>query len=707
MADNGIDFGQTSQVKYSLNSLQTPQIAGMNIAQDMAQAITVGGNLGKYFSQNADEASQAKYFNAVTNFNNLKAQQQQELLEAGADLTRQRAVLDKYTADFGRLSTEYELNDKYSTTLGSSIQAHNDGLETTYRHYYNAQRKDEALANTTEVITASLGLSKEQLATQFDSLKSYLATEAGLTDRAAGTAISKIYANSIINSLSSKEDLSYEEAKAARDSFKEVLTSYDPKIIGDEGYKQALNGFSTIAEQQRTKRYQELIDNIRLGNRPIKETLKAIDNETASGVVSKDKAEYVKALAVKEYTHQQAMEVNANTTLANREIALSRNQLVYSNVSPEEFEKKMFALADKNGWDKRMVMDEISSYKKSYGNEINKEAVRQAKSELNDIKSRDIVVAPEKANSLVVNSTTDGVVSEENNTWARMNNFRFIQQDSKDFMSFTDAVKSGHLVPSDYSEYTKAANNEATKAIMTGNLSLFSKLHSTYGVKGNIDKFITDQISDPNNYGMIKQQYDSIKSQFPNSYKDIIGKDNAGMIEMIDKEVKLTGKLTPDSIRNAENRFKQNTKLLHDDSKMKQITTKATNNGIVDVNGFQADVLDYMQLGKTFSEALDLSIKDNKETTHKSFNFTGAGVTLNNDIKQLLDNGFKNEFTDKHSNITGFVYNRGTRTMWASVAGNTMAFDTKDSYDLFIKRMERYADKEGSIPVDNGVNYND
>ena len=80
MADNGIDFGQTSQAKYSLNSLVTPQLAGSNIAQDMAQAITVGGNLCKYFSQNADEANQAKYFNAVTNFNNLKSQQQQELL---------------------------------------------------------------------------------------------------------------------------------------------------------------------------------------------------------------------------------------------------------------------------------------------------------------------------------------------------------------------------------------------------------------------------------------------------------------------------------------------------------------------------------------------------------------------------------------------------------------------------------------------------
>lgn len=467
MADNGIDFGQTSQAKFSLNSLVTPQLAGSNIAQDMAQAITVGGNLGNYMQQENEKADQARYFNANIAYQNMQSQQTKELNEAGADLNKRREVLDKYNIDYKSLGSLYELSDKYKASLGASVTSHIDTLENQYNVLYKHQKKNERIDNATYVISNAINVDPKEAQLTYNEMKSYLKTfddgsPTELTDREIGDILSGAYINAKAVAMSDKSDITLDEARNTVKDVRTLLEGADPRIVGSALYKEGIKGFEGITEYARKKEEALFVDNLRLGDVPPKELDKAIKSYLDRGVItSKDQADYYSKLGKQVYIQKQAEDYNRQYTIANREISLTFNKAIYDGLSKEEATKVLFDLADKNGWDKRMVMDEVTKLNKIKDEEVLKQMQHNAANDLNRIKDSGSVVPPQElSKTIALAHSSTGVIPAEDLKLERLNKFQYEQKNVPMFMSFDDAVTQGKLLATDNTEYKAMADKK-------------------------------------------------------------------------------------------------------------------------------------------------------------------------------------------------------------------------------------------------------
>ena len=424
MAETGIDFGQTSAPKYSLRGFLNKQETAMPIAQDMAQAIQVGGNLAKYAEVEKDKAEQARYFNANIAMTNMKSQQVKELEEAGYDLNKKREIIDRYSQDYNNLSTTYELGDKYKADILSSTSAHTNVLEGAYSAEWNKRKKDEVEANIGTVIANSAGVPKDQMMTILEEMRKYHKENVGTSDRETNQGIAEQIFKGKWSSID-KETLDYAQADLLRKETLDTIKEFDPQSVGSDTWLKQKDSFDKLVEHYRGIEYTNFTNTLSLAKVSPETAFKAIDAKTTAGIVpNKDAQEFLKAKYVEDYTTKQSVaesrieaRENRNRTKGNRELEMVYYEAIKNKTTPEEFSKTIHDTAKTMGVDSRMADHYDTLFSKPYETAIATKEKANAENLINAFKSKPETNVPYKdlVNAVdVVASHNNGVYSVEN-----------------------------------------------------------------------------------------------------------------------------------------------------------------------------------------------------------------------------------------------------------------------------------------------------
>lgn len=708
----GIDFGQSSKIEYSLSSLTTPVENNSNIARDAAQAIQVGSNLGKVIQGEKDEADQANYFNSVIDFNNYRSDQQKELFDAGMDLNKQREVLDKYNSIYNMLPNKHGLDEKYSAQLGTSIEGHVSGLEEKYRSVYNARRADEAEANMAEVSSTLTTVPKEDAATTLKALKEYYKLETGADDRTAGVKVSKQYINAKIASVD-PESMTFEQAKDFKKDLKDVLTTADSKITTDINYRETIQATDKIIEVKRREEEGKLQDLIKIGQVPTNTMNKMIDDYRKRGIVTTDEQtmlykETYKNILLEKEARAEALTYRLDSKaaqkaewaiLANKFDSVSELQQVL-NTSPE-FKNLLQEHKDAI----------VGHFQTTFNKEKNKALQAQDKELLGFLQANKTNIAPDgtevspqEYTRMHRNISSDGSLNAE--AQKDIATHVLIGTASKNPEMF--AATPLYAYPSAGVDSAKeVANTQMDKAFQENRMDIVSAINSNYGVKGNISTYFSGALENPSNFKDTYQRYLQVKQAMPASYKEVIGKDTALKLEAINRISTLTGgQITTDVYQKAEEIIKQEVFLQPE--QRKKISSSIADNKISDINGFNESIIDFMRVGKTFSEASELAKKEFATNVVGNINLTGIpNVTLNSKQKDLLKTGMDEIIAKKDSNINGALYNKATNTIWVSTKGNMYARDSKMNFDQFMGFLSEELAKRPKAKVDISNNIKD
>lgn len=696
MAEQLIDFGQSSEPKYSLRGFLNKQETPMPIAQDIAQAITVTHNAYKAYSQVEDEAQQAKYFNANIEFNNLKKEQQDALLGAGEDVNKIRETLDAYRPRIEGLSDKYELSDKYKATLGGAIESHNSGWEEKYRGYYNAQQDSVAKANIAEVASNMIGNSNIQdTAIIMQALKEYYKITTGKDDRTASTAVANPYINAKLGSID-PDSLTWQQAKDIKKDLSTVLTSFDNKITSDAHYREALNIADRMQEEVRKREEGRIADMVKTGTVPQKVMNTVIDKAIKDGIIqTPEQAELYKA----DYQER----------LLDKEAKTASRELMKEGRTVEEF-KYLFDLSKKPPEEAKKFLDGLVSEGKLRRDRADY-LLRDYERDLNTLLKPKIMAENKEAYArLKTSGGTEGLTSSQAETLARstkedgslgvddikfLREFKFREVYEKAPKVF---INSGlvDVPPEMHTEAVAVANSKIDLAYQSGDFEAVSKLHNNYGAKGNIEDFFSKELVSPKDFQATAQKYERIKADNPASYEYIVGKDNALKIETIKRlSAMYGGQVTPDIMLKAEQQMKQPIDLSND--QMAKRTRAIQDSKITDIKAFNSDITGYMQTGMPFNDALKKAEANQKANTFGTFNFTGVERTIDSKAKGQIEDDFKVSFSDKQSKIKGASFNKATGTMWWSEAGNTFAYDTKLDYNGWVSYLHTKALKDKEV----------
>lgn len=691
MAENQIDFGQTSTPQYSLRGFLNKQETAMPIAQDIAQAIQVTHNAYKMYSQVEDDAQQAKYFNANIEFNNLKKQQQDALGSAGEDVNKIREVLDTYKPQIEGLSDKYQLNDKYKSTLGGAIESHNSGWEEKYRGYYNAQQDSIATANIADVTRNMIGTTKpEDIPATLQGLKEYYKVTTGKDDRQASSAVATPFINAKLSSLQD-EELTWEQAKTIKKEMETNLLKFDGKLASDSKFREALNLTDAIQEQVRKREEGRVADMIKAGDRPLKTMETVINRARADGIILTDE-------------HAAMYKAEYKDKLLDKDAKNKARRLIDEGRTADDFKYK-FALSGKSEEEAKTYLDSLVSEGKMRKDRAGY-ILRDYKHDLDKQLAPKIAAVNKEAYAkLKVSGSTDGYTLSQVETLARstskygslgVDDLRFIQEfqfreiAEKAPNKFMDAGILG-VSPEYQQQAMKVADNKIDEYFQKGDMEAVSKLHNNYGVKGNISTFFSKALVDPKNFKTIAQNYEAIKQMNPASYQKIVGEDNALKIEAVRRLQILSGSptATPDIYLKAEQQMKQPILLSRD--QLDKQTALVQSEKITDIAGFTSDIKGFMQVGMTFSEAKDEAIKKSKANTFGTFNFTGIEQTVTDKAKGQISDDFTTSFTNKNSKVIGAVFNKATNTMWWSEKNNSLAYDTKQTYNEWVRELHNKA----------------
>lgn len=697
MADNNmLNLGQSSETKYSLKGYLNKQETVAPIARDIAQAIQVADNTFKGFSEIQDKATQSRYFNAVTDFNNLRTQQQDDLGAVGNDLNAQRQVLDKYKDSFNSLSTKYELDDKYSAQLGTSIESHVSGFEEKYRSLYNAQQKDIALSNIADVTSAMIGNAKvEDVAPTLQGLKEYYKSVSGADDRTASIEVAKNFYNAKLTSFAlSKENASYEQATLMRKELEASLVKFDNKITSDAGFRAAINTADALVEERRRLEEEKLKDVIKAGTVPLKTVNTMISDYRRRGIITTDEQAVLYQATYKD-------------NLMDKDAKEESRRLMKEGRSADDF-KYLFELSGKSVEEAKSYLDtqvkegKIRSDRagyilRDYARDLNREQKAKDISAFKDIISEAI----NTKSSLGINvkqmetmyraASKDGSLSAEDRKQLDEHRLKYLSENNPELFAKTSL---NNYSSQEIEEAKKVAGyriEDAYKSDNPNRIAMIAQLNTNYTAKGELQTYIGSQLEDPKNFDKVYNDYVQLSKALPNSYKEIMGNDNVLKIQAIAriKSLEANGQVTADVMRKAEESLKQDIKF--EPAQEKKVNNYISSNKISDVNGYRESIKGYMRIGKTFSDAVDLTDKEFTQLIVGSNNLTGLkGVTLNNKQKDMLTTGIDLVKSETNNLIDGAIYNKATDTIWFSTKGNQYAFNTGMNYNQYSRYISDY-----------------
>lgn len=699
MADTGIDFGQSSQEKYSLRGFLNKQETPMPIAQDVAQAIQVADNAFKSYEAIDDKSNQARYFNAITDFNNLRTQQQDELGTVGNDLNATRQVLDKYRPQLEGLATKYQLNEKYTSDIGSKVEGHNSGWEEHYRGKYNAQQEGIADTNIAEVIKSmqTIGVNKDDVHNTLLGLKEYRKQMTGSMDeRVTSVKIAEMFGNARMVSLD-KDTLTFKEANAVNDETLAIMEKFDSKITTTAEYRKIKDAFDFVKEKKRTEEEKTFDKYLKEARVPPKEAAKAIATKVAEGIVKPEQAEVMRLTAENNYIDAMASIRSREYTASNREISLASNGLAYNNATPEEQEKKLLALAEKNGWDKRQVMDEIVRYRKPYEAAIMKAAVDKSKEKVGYLLEEKTIVhggkevTPTEFKDEVITSS-NGTFGQEQQNKVNAYDVMYRMQKNPEIAARMDKGEWG--VHAD--DASKNAPVIAKNRLYSGDIEGVASMAKSYGGESLKlgESFNRGFLSkDQATFNGTMQAYTALKQALPNSYTDVVGKELAIEMGIMSDMLAKSGKQIPDERLWSDVEQAVKTPInLHDrtyTAPLESLNTFMTKKGITNRHEMVERFNGRIKMGGNASDVVsEITDSWNKlDVGNPNVDVFSYGKDIDNFTKKTLDNGAKYISEISAGAVTGYTYNSGTKTMWFSTPTNKFAYRTNESLEDFTKNL--------------------
>lgn len=706
MADNLLNLGQSSETKYSLKPFLNKQEIPIPIAHDIAQAIQVSDNAFKAYKSADDEANQARYFNAVTEFNDTRTQQQDEMLAAGNDLNAQRLVLDKYRPQLEGLSTKYELNKKYTADLGSKVEGHNSGWEEYYRGKYNAQQEGIADTNIAEVIKSmqTIGVGANDINNTLLGLKEYRKNMTGsMDDRITSVKIADMFGNTRITSMD-KDTLTFKQASDIKSETLSIMEKFDPKITTTAEYRKVKDAFDFVEEKKRVDEANVFEKTIKESHMPPKEAAKAIATKVAEGVVKKEHAELMLLTATNNYTDREAVLRNQAYTESNRKESEAEKELKYTyyqhalNDTPlEDMQKVMYDKGAKLGLDRRIVDHYIDTYRKPLESAIAKKQVGQLKEKIGNLLENKVIVhngkevTPEEFKE-DIKLTSDGVYGQEQQNKFNAYNIQYIATKSPE--AFAATPKAAWGVHSD--DASKNVSMVAQHHLITGDIGKVAKLAESYGGEAlKLNEFFNIGImsKDPDTYNKTLTAYVALKKALPLSYDDVIGKELSKKIGMM-SDIMMKSKdtmPTPNTWDAVENSLKND--INYEDKKYRtpqeSLNTFMTKMGITN----RKEVMDKFNnrirlggepsvIGKEIQEAYT-----KLDTGNPNVDIYSYGKEVDSFTKDTLNKG--TEYLTKISAgaVTGYVYNPATKSMWLSTPTNKYAYRTMENIEDFTKEI--------------------
>lgn len=705
MANTTIDFGQTSTPQLSLRPFLNKQETAVPVAQDIAQAIQLAGNAGKMLSAVDEEAQQAKHFNALTAFNNIRSQQQEEMLAAGNDLNAQRQILDKYKTEFASLQSIYNLNEKYAADMSTKIEGHTSAWEEHYRGKYNAQQEGIADTNIAETIKSMItaGVTKEDITTTLAGLREYRKQMTGSSDeRATAAKIADMFGQARIVSMD-KETLTFQQARSNKKETLEILEEFDPKITTTAEYRKLKDAFDFVEEKKRTEEVNVFEKYLKEALVPPKEAQKAIALKVAEGLVKPEHAELMFLTSKNNYEDRQATlrnrayaEEARRENQAEKELRLTYYQHANGNSSVEDMSKVLYDTAAKLGLDRRYADHFIDTYKKPFEAAIAKKQVNQEKEKIgNLLENKTIVhdgkeVSPAEFKESLM--TAYGVFGQEQQNKYNAYNTQYIAAKSPDMFAATPKAAWGVHA----NDAAANAPMVAQKFLLEGDIGKVARLAESYGASNlKLSEFfnVGYKSKDPAVFNKTMTAFVSLKKALPLSYDDVIGKEVAQQMGAMQDILAKTGKAIPDA--NTWSAVEDTLKNPIDYGSQQYRAARDSMNTFMDKNGIlnRREIMDKLEsryrMGQSFSEAAKELQESHKKLDigNKDVDIFSYGKEVGSFTKDVLDRGTKHITELSGGVISGYAYNPATNTMWFSTPTNKFAFRTEDSLEDFSKNI--------------------
>lgn len=720
MADTGIDFGQTSAPKYSLRWILNKQETALPIARDMAQAIQVADNAFKGYSQIEEEASSARYYNAVTDFNNLKAQQQDEIGQAGVDLNAQRAVLDKYKPMMDNLSNKYTLSEKHTAQLGSSIEGHNSGWEEKYRGAYNAQQDGIAQTNIAEVASTLVDVPQQDAAITMQALKEYYKTMTGTDDRTAGVTVAKNYANAKIASINT-DSMSFGQMGAVKNELLETLKSADPKITTSSLYKDVEHGMSVLTEKARRLEEDRIEAMVRLGDVPSKTMNSVVDDARKRGILlSDEKSQLLKSIYSDKLLDKQAKADAAVYRVDSKAAQVVEWQIAagnYAGMTKENIIKKL----DSDPRFSALIPEHKDALVAKAMKDTNTEQIKALKAHYTDLvgylENNKTNIDSEGVTYTTANyehmlrTLHDGGLSADQQKKIQVFNIQALAATDVDYFAKQTPTLFGTNAPAS----KEVADNMFDKVYTSNNpnrIRNMALLSLNYGVNGSISGEIGSQYR--SNFNGVYQDYIGLKESVPNNYKSILGEKNVEDIELMSKlmrEAKVS-QPTPSMYEQVEKARGVVISLadpIHRDSS-RRLSDYISRNDITDFNSVKKEFISSLKLGMGADDAIK-SIDKRRQALEvaPNINVKEYGQDLSKEKKQQLIESLDFLKRTKGNVIESVVYNPATGSMWLGTNTNPHASDTGLSLQGWVNKTIEdklvYESKRGKLkPVPEVVN---
>ena len=706
MADTGMDFGQSSQEKYSLRPFLNKQETPIPIAHDMAQAIQVADNAFKAYKGVEDEANQARYFNAVTEFNDTRTQQQDEMLAAGNDLNMQRQVLDKYRPRLEGLSTKYELNQKYTADLGSKVEGHNSGWEEHYRGKFNAQQEGIADTNIAEVIKSmqTIGVGADDINNTLLGLKEYRKQMTGSADeRVTSSKIAEMFGNTRISSMN-PETLTFKQSQDIRNETLGIMEKFDSKITTTAEYRKIKDSFDHVEEKKRIDEATTFEKTLKEAHIPPKEAAKAISVKVAEGVVKKEHAELMLLTATNNYTDREATLRNQAYTEANRkenesekELKLLYYKLANNDVPIEESKTLLYDMTTKLGIRSEYADSYIDRLKKPLEAAIAKKQVGQLKEKIGNLLENKVIVHNGKEVTPTefkedITLASDGVYGQEQQNKFNAYNIQYMA--TKDPDNFANTPKVAWGAHSD--DASKNVAMVAQHHLVTGDIGKVARLAESYGGEAlKLTEFFNMGIksSDPAVFNQTLTAYVALKKALPLSYDDVIGKELSSQIGMMSDVMSKSKEQvpTPNTWDAVESSLKN--PIDFNDKKYTaprdSLDTFMVKQGITNRKEVADKFNNRIRLGgepSVISKELQEAYSK-LNTGNPNVDIYSYGKEVDSFTKDTLNKG--TEYLNKISAgaVVGYVYNPATKSMWLSSPTNKYAFRTEANIEDFTKEI--------------------
>lgn len=715
-----IDFGQSSTPQLSLRPFLNKQEVPMPIAQDMAQAIQVAGNAGKMFSQVEDEAQQARHFNALTAFNNIRSQQQDEMLAAGNDLNAQRQVLDKYKTDFASLQSIYGLNEKYSADLSTKIEGHTSAWEERYRGAYKEQEKSIGLSNVAMTIASMMGTTKEEdVPTTLSALREYYKQISGEDDRTVSTKIASLYMNAKIETLN-PETLTWEQANQFRKELDTSVKSFEGKIVTDTGFNSRMNFVDGIIKDIKATEIHK-IKMMMEGDRSEKEFNKALSSYKARGIIGDEETAYFAAVYKDKRQTEQLQAMARQEALSNDSAKRLNWKFDYTTKSMDEFRTEVYKEVKAGRLDPDQAEYEINKRQKELEKQLNTKSKSIDKENTGFLEANKtttmpdgLPVPPEIYEKWKRNQTEDGALVADAQKAVEDYKIRYLADMKPE--AFEDATALSFYNVDSAKAIAEENIDKQYKAYLRGEVKDLSKLVKfarNYGTNGNIGAHFNTMLQDPKAFSAAQAVITELKAASPTDYKNIVGDDNVARFELISMLTKRAKLDAPDKavIELAEKTFKDPIDI-HSD-KWKETNKKVTEvldsfNVVVDRDEFVKKAINLYKLGMNPSDIkseIKAQVSYNR-SDNPNIELTQYPVPVSVKSMEALESIHKFETTETNGAQVLIAYNPATKTIWRYLNGKTIGENTnqrtiEDYTRMMLKVMETKNKKEADIKAKN------